>query len=147
MAIIGNGNQTGKDESNRPAIRVLAKNENGIPLKVEIGNKGITKNIYDNANAVPVNTETLINSYTVPVGKGFDLNAVSCSGNNIARFIIKVNSSIIQAKRTWWGGFNCDFNIIENILAAGDKVEIFVENNGETAEFFESTIIGGEYDE
>ena len=134
MAIIGNGNQTGKDESNRPAIRVLAKNENGIPLKVEIGNKGITKNIYDNANAVPV-------------GKGFDLNAVSCSGNNIARFIIKVNSSIIQAKRTWWGGFNCDFNIIENILAAGDKVEIFVENNGETAEFFESTIIGGEYDE
>lgn len=147
MAVIGNGVFGGKDENQKPALRVLAKNENGIPLKVEIGNRGTTTHFYDNANAVPVNTETLINSYTVPVGKGFDLNQVTCSGNNIARFIIKVNGSIIQAKRTWWANFNIDFNIVEKILSAGDKIEIFVENNGETSEFFESTIIGGVYDE
>jgi len=121
--------------------------ENVNPVMVEFATKGVTQNIYDSANAVAVNSETLINSFTVPAGKGFDLNAVTCSGNNIARFIIKVNGSIIQAKRSWWANFNVDFNIVEKLLSAGDKVEIFVENNGETAEFFESTIIGGIYDE
>ncbi len=34
MAIVGNGVYTGQDENAKPALRVLAKNENGSPLLV-----------------------------------------------------------------------------------------------------------------
>jgi len=119
--------------------------EDGDAIKVDIGSRGLSKNIYNQVNSVIINVETLVVSYTVPVGKKFDLSAATCSGDNIARFIVKVNSQVIQAKRTWFTNFNVDFDFQELILNETDKVEIFVENNGKSSEDFEATIIGGEY--
>lgn len=132
--------------SNEVVQAVEIIQEDGDAVKVDIGSRGISKNIYNQINSTPVNIETLVTSYVVASGKKFDLSSASCSGDNKARFIVKVNDSIIQAKRTWWADFNVDFNMMELILNETDKVEIFVENRGVTTETFEATIIGGEYD-
>ena len=134
------------DGSNEVVQAVEIIQEDGDAVKVDIGSRGISKNIYNQINSTPVNIETLIASYVVALGKKFDLSSASCSGDNKARFIIKVNGSVIQAKRTWWADFNVNFNMMELILNETDKVEIFVENRGVTTETFEATIIGGEYD-
>lgn len=115
-------------------------------LKVEFGNKGTTLNLYNEVNAVPVSASTLVNQYTVPVGKNFDLNKVAFSGDNIAKFTAKINNNTTQTKRTWFMNFNGEFDFVESILLEGDKIEIFVENRGEDATTFDATIIGGVYD-
>lgn len=129
------------------AVRTKICQEDGEALKVDIGTRGVSKYIRNEVNSVPINIETLVASYTIPAGKNFDLSKVICSGDNIARFIIKVNGDIVSSKRTWWTNFNADFDLLELILVASDKVEVFVENRGSTTETFEATIIGGEYNE
>jgi hypothetical protein len=143
MAVIGLGHTIGKNSQGQNAQRVLIDNQ---PILVSETTKGPVNHFYDSASVVPVASETLINSFTVPVGKAFDLLLCTCSGNNIARFIVKVNNQVVMVKRTWWTNFNVDFDFKEKKLIASDKVEIFVENNGSTSEFFESTITGGLYD-
>lgn len=121
--------------------------DDGEAIKVEIGQKGLSKNIYNGIASVPINVETLITTYTVPIGKKFDLAFAVCSGENRAKYSVKVNNQILQVKRTWWGDFNAEFNVSEDILLAGDKVELFVENCGDASVDFDGTIIGGEFDE
>ena len=146
MSAIPNSNIRVITSAGKHADRVVLSQEDGEAIKVEIGNKGITQNIFAEVNSVVSGVETLANTYTVPVGKKFDLNSATCSGDNIAKFTVKINGAIIQTKRTWWStGFNVDFDFREQILNVGDKVEIFVINNGSSSETFESTIIGGEY--
>lgn len=119
--------------------------EDGDAIKVDIGSRGITKNIYDDATVLE-SVETLVATYTVPLDKKFDLAKVSSSGDNIARMTVKVNDDVVQKKRTWWTSFNADFDFQELILSAGDKVEVFAENIGTGTADFNATIIGGEYD-
>jgi hypothetical protein len=146
MAAIPNSNIRTKING-KHADRVTIAQADGDAIKVELGNKGITKNIYNDVNSVLPNTDTLVVSYTVPVGKKFDLNSATCSGENTAKFTVKINGAIIQVKRSWWTEFNVDFDFREQILSAGDVVEIFVTNNGKASVTFDSTVIGGEYDE
>lgn len=129
------------------ARRVKIIQGDGEALKVELGVKGVSRNVYNEISNITSEIETLVTTYTVPIGKKFDLSRAVCSGDNIARFTIKVNGSILQGKRTWWSDFNTEFNVDEDILNAGEKVEIFVTNRGIKSADFEATIIGGEYDE
>ncbi len=129
------------------AVRTAICQDENSSIDVSVVPRGITKNIYNDVSAVVITVETLINTYTVAIGKKFDLKNLSCSGDNIARFIIKINGLTVIAKRTWWTDFNADFSFTGETLSAGDKVEIFVENNGIDSSDFESTITGGEYDE
>lgn len=129
----------------KTAVRAKICQDDGDALKVEIGERGVSKNVYNDVSGVPEEVETLVATYTVPVGKKFDFSRAVCSGDNIARFVLKINGDVKQGKRTWWVDFNAEFNVNEDILSAGDKVEIFVINRGKGAADFEGTIIGGEY--
>ena len=132
--------------SGKVAVRTKICQDDGEILKVDIGVRGVSKNIYNSVNSIPLGSESLVVSYTVPVGKKFDLRRVSASGDNIARFLVKINGDTKQAKRTWWTNFNAEFDLEEEILISGDVVTLFVENKGQDAVSFEGTINGGEYD-
>lgn len=111
----------------------------------DVGTGGVIYNIYNKINSAPTDIETLVTSYTVPVGKGFNLKNAMCSADNVAKFIAKINNSTVQVKRATWNSFNPEFDFVEQLLVEGDKIEIFVENNGDTVASFDATIIGGEY--
>lgn len=134
-------------DSGKVAIRTRLCQDDADAIKVELGNKGITDNIYSEVNSVAPNIETLVTSYTVPAAKKFDLNYATCSGENVAKYVAKVNGTVIQVKRSWWTNFNVEFDFKELILSEGDKIEIFVTNVSNTSVTFDGTIIGGEYDE
>jgi len=135
------------ESDNRPQhsmIEVVVGN--ATPIEVNVVSKGLVKNIFNDVNSVPKDVETLINTYTVPPAKGFYLRNIPCSGNNNAKFTVKINDEKVQVKRISWNSFNTEFNFADLVIATGDKVEIFVENKGKGSAEFESTIIGGEYD-
>ena len=136
-----------KMDNGDTALNVHVVQNDGEAIKVELGTKGISQNIYNEINSTPVGVETLIVSYTVPLNMKFDLSNATASGENIAEYIVKVNDDVVQKKRSWWSDFNQDFNFQELILSASDKVEIFVKNNGKNTVSFNATIIGGLYDE
>lgn len=126
--------------------KVAVEIENSEPIKVEIGNRGTSKHLYNEINSVPVASNTLLNSYTVPIGKIFDLSKINYGGDNIAKFTLKLNNNTLDCKRTWWTRFDGEFNLIELLMLSGDKIELFVENKGSVSTTFNSLIIGGEYD-
>lgn len=134
------------ENSGNVAVRTKICQDDGEAIKVDIGFKGVPANIYDEANVLE-GVESIINTYTVPIGKKFDLTAVSFSGDNIARATVQINGSVKQKKRTWWTtGFNTEFNMRELILSEGDIVNVLAENIGTGTAEFNATIIGGEYD-
>ena len=143
MAIIGLGHTIGKNSQGENAQRVLIDNQ---PIEVKIGNKGDVKHLFNQQNAVASNSEVLLNSYIVPIGKGFELTKINFSGENLAKYTLKFNDNTIDIKRTWWTKFNDYFDLIELSMSEGDKIEIFVENKGNSFSDFNATIIGGEYD-
>lgn len=129
-----------------PARRVNVCQKEGEAIKVELGTKGIGQNIY-NERLILESIEEKVLSYTVPIGKKFDLTNIACSGDNIARFRIEIAGDVKQKKRSWWTNFNVDFNFNELIIEAGEKIEVFAENIGTGTADFNATIIGGVYDE
>ncbi len=63
------------------------------------------KNTYAEALAVAAGVETTIVSYVVPliITKGI-LQRVSVSGNNVGRYRVFVNGSVVDTRRTYYGG-------------------------------------------
>ena len=109
------------------------------------GTGGTILNVYNEVNSVPVSVSTLVATYTVPAGKGFNLVNALCSADNVSKFQAKLNSATIQQKRATWNNFNPEFKFVNLEMSAGDKIEIFVENEGDNTASFDATIIGGEY--
>jgi hypothetical protein len=146
MSLIPNA-RPWRTKDGRKVVAVDIVQSDGDAIKVDIGTRGVPKFEFNEIASVPVSIETLIVGFTVPVGKKFDISHATASGDNIGKYFLKVNDEIVQVKRSWWNNFNVDFNLNEIILNAGDKVEIFVENNGKDTVSFNGTIFGGEYDE
>jgi len=131
------------DGSNKPAVRTKICQDSGEAIRVEIGNKGTSTTIPNTINSVTPTSNSLIVSYTVPVGKVFDLSKIICSGDNISKYRVYVAGSLCYTKRSTWGDFNIDFDLLEAIVLAGDKIEVFAENFGKKNSDYEATIIGG----
>lgn len=129
-----------------PARQALVKQAPGEVFDVTVTNSsGEVKAIYNEANSIPINIETQINTFTVPTGNQFKAFRVLASGCNIAQYIIKKNGSVIASARSWWGDFNINLPLDSLNLVADDILSIHVINDGKTAETFESTIIGDQY--
>lgn len=93
----------------------------------------LIKSFYNEISAVPTTSPTLVVTYTAPlVGLSF-LQKVFVSGENIAKYQVKINGTIIDTTRTYYGG-NLDayFDFSDGskgvLLAPGDLVEVFVEH-------------------
>lgn len=94
------------------------------------GASAVIINRWAEAASVPAGSVAIINTYTVPTGHTAFLQRASVSGENIARFDIRINGSNIDTKRTWWGNFNVDFNFTNSNpdhgypLVAGDVITV-----------------------
>ena len=103
-------------------------------------------NKYGEAASVPSSTETTIVSHTASVGVSTFLQRVSCSGQNIAEYRVKVNSVEIDLLRTNFGDdLNTEFKFVGQDnrgfpLSPGDLVQITVVHARGSAANFNSRI-------
>lgn len=118
----------------------------GETLFVDQKPRGTVNYTYNEVSGIASGVETKINEYLVPIGKGFDSCNVLCSGDNITRFIVKVDGDNIKSKRTWWSDFNAEFKLNNLEFNAGERIEIFAINRGVKVSDYESTIMGNVYD-
>jgi hypothetical protein len=101
---------------------------------------------FNEINSVTSNSLTLLQTYTVPVGKKGYLQRVDFSGENIAKYIIKLNGSTLDIKRTYFGNqLNGEFNFIDSNdlgmnLNAGDVIETYVIHTRPSLISFEARI-------
>jgi len=129
-----------------PAKQVLARQPEGDVYRITEAPVGDIITTYNEVAAVAVGSEQLIATYTVPAGKGAVLNTVLGSGDNIANFIVKINSNVEAKVRTWWADFNASIPLDDLKLLASDKIEVFVVNRGSVPTDFNGTIKVEEYD-
>jgi hypothetical protein len=87
-------------------------------------------------------------TYTVPVNKELHLIYAESGGENIAKYDVKINSSSIASKRTYFGAeLFCGFNfgigeIYGQKLVAGDQLKISVKNDRPGSSDFEARFYG-----
>jgi hypothetical protein len=88
-----------------------------------------TVNKYNEVSIVP-DIQTDVVSYTVPANKTSIIERVTGSGQNLARFDLFVNASVIDTQRNYYGNFNVAFNFMSSgmgyKLNAGDVVTLKV---------------------
>lgn len=113
----------------------LAINPDGSINFTPTLNTSITSlNKYGDVAAVASSTETTVVSHTASVGKITYLQYVSVSGENIAVFKVKVNGTVVDLKRTYFGGpFNEDFKFDGDSsngvkVSVGDVIIVTVEH-------------------
>lgn len=119
-------------------------------------------NVVVNNNTTPANTNTLFGhvsavaagittdllSFTVPVGKIFNLCRIEVSGSNIAEFDVYIDGAVAARKRTWFGSpldaeFIFETNLLGGLLvAAGQTILIQVTHLRPDLGDFECRILG-----
>ena len=115
------GNTTGIPIGNiLDALKVTLRDESGnafgtstnpISVNVTSATNDTPVNEYGEALSVGTGATTTIVSYTVPLAQTMILERVACSGENIALFTVSVNATVIDTKRTYFGGdLNVEFN-------------------------------------
>lgn len=129
-----------------PARQVLAKQAQGEVFDVNfVTTKGTTEAIYNEVSSIVVGAETLINQYTIPTGQALNLNRILVSGENISKYIVKINGAKVGTIRTWWSQFNSNLPFDNLKLSADDVISVHVINNGSMVSDYESTILGDLY--
>lgn len=101
-------------------------------------------NPYDESPAVPAGAETPVLTYVVPAGKIAFLYRVEASGENIARYKVRINGAVLATRRTHHGsGLTTEFDFttpnkraVE--LQEGDTIEILALHNRPAAGDFEA---------
>jgi hypothetical protein len=105
-----------------------------------------TKIQYNEINSVSSGATENIITYTVPNSTTTVLQRISVSGENIAKYQVLYNSSVIQTKRSYFGGdLNLDFDFVGSSnngfqMLAGDIIIVQVNNFRPMSGSFESTI-------
>lgn len=105
-----------------------------------------TVNQFNEINSVASGTLTTIQTYTVPFGKSGYFQRVDTSGENIAKYTVKVNSGTVDVKRTYFGNsLNAEFDFLDSNdlginLVAGDVITIQVIHNRPTLSSFDSRL-------
>lgn len=105
--------------------------------------------IYSGITGVASSINTMLLSYTVPVGKTFLATRVEVNGSNIAIYQVLQNASIISQKRTYFGGglserieLECSPVGAGLALSAGDVLEVMVEHFRPSVGDFDATLVG-----
>lgn len=85
---------------------------------------------------------TTILTYTIPVAKTLKLERVEVSGCNVADYIVEIDGVVKGKRRTYFGGFNADFNLGGLPVATGLVVRVRVIHTRPSAGDFDATLIG-----
>jgi hypothetical protein len=126
-------------------IAVRVGNEEDSPLYVTFtdGTGEADAYIFDETADVDADVLTKILTYTVPPVTEFNISSIICSGDNTAKYTVKINDNSNKVKRSYYGAtLNVEFNYNSFKLDAGDKVEVFVVHHAVMAGDFEATIEG-----
>jgi hypothetical protein len=119
-------------------------------INVDIGGSAAIYTIkipYNEVNSVASGVSTTVITYTVPgTATSAFLQRVQVSGENIARYDLLINSSIVATKRTYFGGdlnATFEFQSFNNNgvpLAVGNTVVVKVLHTRPSLASFEATI-------
>lgn len=112
----------------------LAVNPDGsINVNLTQSNPGLLKTFYNEVSAVASGVLTTIQTYTAPMGSSSYLQKIEVSGDNIAKYTVRINTVVQDRKRTYFGSaLNTEFRFVETgtglPLQVGDVVLIEVEH-------------------
>lgn len=135
-------NATGEYEV-KVAVEVENDSNNAIPVYVTDSPSDIVINEYDEVTGVVPSILTTLVTYTVPVGKSFDLSYVEGSGTNVARYTVVVDGVTISSKRTWWSGpFNAEFEFNGYEVSSNSVIQLKVFHTRPMNGDFEARING-----
>lgn len=99
--------------------------------------------IVDNVEEVLKEIVTEIVRYSVPPAKFFNLDQIIVSGDNIAKYIVKIAGSTNKTKRTYYGGsLNESFRYNSYRVNAGEVITVDVIHYSDMVADFEATIEG-----
>jgi len=110
------------------------------PIDVVVNPNNV--NIYSESLAVAGFATTTILSYTVPALKKFKLQAISYSGDNRSVYQVELNTSVIAKQRLYFTEYNGSFDFFGLELAAGDIIQLIVENKANSVSDFNGNLIG-----
>lgn len=83
----------------------LAINPDGsINVNITTSNPGEVKSFFNEVTAVGTTVLTTILTYIAPAGKVTFIQGIEVSGTNIAEYQVLKNASVIDKKRTYFGG-------------------------------------------
>lgn len=107
----------------------------------------VVTNVFGEALAVPIATETTVVTYTVGIGFNFFMQFVECDGTNISEYRVYKDAVAIAKKRTWWTGLNTKIDFIDSKMRglkfiAGETITLKVEHARVAAGDYNGRIIG-----
>jgi len=132
-------------KTNDEKIAVRVGNEADSPLFCSLVTPygSVAISIYDDTLSVPENTVTKLIEYVVAPGKVFKLYDILVSGDNIAKYTVKINGVVNKVLRTHYSsGLNETFKYDYLRLGTGDKLEVFVISKIEGNSDYDVTIEG-----
>jgi len=127
--------------------KIEINNKPNNPVPVEIVDDvavGDLKSIYDESLSVAKNNEIQLVTYTVPTGKTFYLKEVEFSGDNRAKYWVRINTIRNGRQRTWDNHLNGRFNFYDMELVAGTFIELRMIHQRPQVGDFDGRIIGNE---
>lgn len=109
---------------------VEIKNDNGNPVPTVAVIDYNPIYVYSEISSVPMGIETVIVSYTVPVGKAAKLNLSEMTGNNIAEYSLYVGAIRVAKKRTQYTDLNAQmtFTNVGYTLTSGQTISLRVKH-------------------
>lgn len=142
-----------EDVDLRRALHVKVKNKSSEPILVSIVNpppsvSATAINAYAEALSVASSVLTTVVTFTVPVATVFTLGRVEASGDNIAKFWVYSDATIIAQRRTYFGGdLNTNFEFESSqgpapSFPAGTVMSLKTEHNRPMAGDFDGRIQG-----
>jgi len=132
-----------KTLDNKIAKRV--GNEATDPLYVTVIDGPVEGDIFIEDSADPVVKEVLteVVRYTVPPAKLFNLDQITVSGDNIAKYTVTIAGILNKTKRTYYGSsLNEEFKYNSYKVNAGETISVEVIHYNDMQGSFEGTIEG-----
>ena len=132
------------DSNDDVNVRVLDADGHVILQDILIALGGGTiVNTYDTASSVASGVPTTVVTFTVPIGKTFDVKLVEFSSTNIAEYNVDIDSSIEATRRTNFGAdLSGEFKFEGLSLAQGSVIKLIAEHSRGGIADFEARILG-----
>lgn len=135
-----------EDTFSRRALHVKIGNKTTEAIPVTITNAPTSSSIYSNEfnqiSSVPTSVETLIHSFTIPIGKVFTLTMVEVGGENIATYNLYLNGVLFAVRRTEFMKLNETFQFYSTQMIASDIISVKVIHYRSVASKHETRIYG-----
>jgi len=131
-------------DSNGDELDILPDGSIKTASSINTSISGLQK--YNSITSLASATETIITTHTTVGGRDTYLQAVDASGDNIAKYVVKVNGTAIDSQRTSFGGMlNCSFKYDGEVnpglkMVVGDVITVTVIHSRPSAGDFEAKI-------